>query len=196
MFTSTPRNSISTSSNSVGNGSGGPMNSASKRLLHELHLYSTANSQTNHPPHPPPSSSPHPTQPEISNNHNKPYDISQDKDKTSSDESDIYQQLGPVSDAELFHWTAILQGPKGSVYEEGKWKMEIRVPGNYPLAPPLVRFVTSICHPNVNFKVCYFLSSFRFFSILASLVSLAFMVLLSRPELVLFLGCMTLFERK
>jgi len=35
----------------------------------------------------------------------------------------------------------------------GLWKLDIRIPDNYPLAPPEIRFVTPICHPNVNFKV-------------------------------------------
>ena len=35
----------------------------------------------------------------------------------------------------------------------GLWKLDIRIPDNYPLAPPEVRFVTPICHPNVHFKV-------------------------------------------
>lgn len=35
----------------------------------------------------------------------------------------------------------------------GLWKLDIRIPENYPLAPPEVRFVTPICHPNVHFKV-------------------------------------------
>jgi len=36
---------------------------------------------------------------------------------------------------------------------EGLWKLDIKIPETYPLAPPAVRFVTPVCHPNVNFKV-------------------------------------------
>lgn len=86
--------------------------------------------------------------------------------------------LGPVSEAEILHWEAVLKGVRGSPYEGiyifdplprhqarsisndlvdvdlgGLWKLDIRVPENYPLAPPQIKFVTPICHPNVHFKV-------------------------------------------
>lgn len=38
-------------------------------------------------------------------------------------------------------------------YPDGCWKLDIRIPPNYPLSPPEIRFATPICHPNVHFKV-------------------------------------------
>lgn len=60
--------------------------------------------------------------------------------------------LAPVSDSELQHWTAVLRGVDGTAYEGGLWLLDIQVPDTYPLAPPTVRFVTPICHPNVHFR--------------------------------------------
>ncbi|XP_038218541.1 ubiquitin-conjugating enzyme E2 T-like [Zerene cesonia] len=41
-------------------------------------------------------------------------------------------------------------GPKGSPYESGVFKLLINVPNNYPFEPPLVKFVTSVYHPNID----------------------------------------------
>jgi len=69
-----------------------------------------------------------------------------------SDPNDALLQLGPVSDEELMHWTAVMKGVPGTAYEGGRWKLDILIPSNYPLAPPDIKFVNRICHPNVNFK--------------------------------------------
>ncbi|KAI9813436.1 MAG: hypothetical protein M1827_004111 [Pycnora praestabilis] len=61
--------------------------------------------------------------------------------------------LGPVSDEQMLQWEAVMVGVGGSAYEGGLWKLDIRIPQNYPLAPPEIRFVTPICHPNVHFKL-------------------------------------------
>jgi len=66
--------------------------------------------------------------------------------------SDALLELGPVNDDELLHWAAIMKGVEGTAYEGGIWKLDIHIPDSYPLAPPTVRFVTPICHPNVHFK--------------------------------------------
>jgi len=69
-----------------------------------------------------------------------------------SDPNDALLQLGPVSDDELMHWSAVMKGLTGTPYEGGRWKLDILIPSNYPLAPPDIKFVNPICHPNVNFK--------------------------------------------
>ena len=61
--------------------------------------------------------------------------------------------LGLASESETLHWEAVMLGVPGTAYEKGCWKLDVRVPESYPLAPPEVRFVTPVCHPNVNFKV-------------------------------------------
>ena len=34
----------------------------------------------------------------------------------------------------------------------GTWLLDIHVPSTYPNSPPSIRFITPICHPNVDFK--------------------------------------------
>ena len=44
--------------------------------------------------------------------------------------------LGPLND-DLFHWTASLPGPEGSVYEGGVFNVEILLTHDYPYAPEI-----------------------------------------------------------
>ena len=62
--------------------------------------------------------------------------------------------LGPSTDSDLFHWEAVLKGPRdqSSPYAGGLWLLNISIPPNYPLAPPTVKFITPICHANVHFQ--------------------------------------------
>ena len=70
-------------------------------------------------------------------------------DPTKSD-PDI--ELALEDEADIFVWSAQLRGPADSPYEDGLFKLHIKCPPNYPLAPPKVSFVTPIFHPNVLFK--------------------------------------------
>lgn len=45
---------------------------------------------------------------------------------------------------------AQIQGPEGSPYEKGIFKLSISIPDRYPFEPPKVRFVTPIYHPNID----------------------------------------------
>lgn len=58
-------------------------------------------------------------------------------------------QAEPLDDCAC-HWQATLEGPSGSPYEGGLFFLFIKVPESYPLAPPIVRFITKIFHPNVS----------------------------------------------
>ena len=64
--------------------------------------------------------------------------------------------LCPKNSSDLFQWTAVLQGPAESPYAGGLFSMDIQVPSEYPLAPPLIKFTTPICHPNIHWKVVPF----------------------------------------
>ena len=68
--------------------------------------------------------------------------------------------LGPAdggdapAEDDLTRWTCVMRGGEGSgSYAHGCWRLVVRVHDGYPMKPPGVRFVTPVCHPNVDFKV-------------------------------------------
>ncbi|KAL9646214.1 hypothetical protein ABK040_008087 [Willaertia magna] len=64
-------------------------------------------------------------------------------------------EAGPVGE-DIFTWDAYIEGPTGTPYEGGKWKLKIQFPVDYPFTSPKIHFVTPIYHPNVNTdgKIC------------------------------------------
>ncbi|OAJ41914.1 hypothetical protein BDEG_25443 [Batrachochytrium dendrobatidis JEL423] len=60
--------------------------------------------------------------------------------------------LQPQSDQDLFHWNATIYGRSNTPYAGGQFELEILVPKDYPTDPPRIRFITTICHPNIHIK--------------------------------------------
>lgn len=52
------------------------------------------------------------------------------------------------SNARLF--SVVIAGPEESPYASGQFKLELFLPEDYPMAPPKVRFLTRIYHPNID----------------------------------------------
>lgn len=50
----------------------------------------------------------------------------------------------------LRYFAVAIEGPQDSPYEKGVFQLELFLPSDYPMAPPKVRFLTKIYHPNVD----------------------------------------------
>merc|ERR1711990_346109 len=50
----------------------------------------------------------------------------------------------------LRYFNVIMAGPAASAFDKGIFKLEIFLPEEYPMAPPKVRFLTKIYHPNID----------------------------------------------
>ncbi|SBS86105.1 ubiquitin-conjugating enzyme E2 N, putative (UBC13) [Plasmodium malariae] len=48
------------------------------------------------------------------------------------------------------HFDILINGPEGTPYEGGTYKLELFLPEQYPMEPPKVRFLTKIYHPNID----------------------------------------------
>ncbi|KAM0748129.1 ubiquitin-conjugating enzyme [Meredithblackwellia eburnea MCA 4105] len=50
----------------------------------------------------------------------------------------------------LRYFDVEITGPDSSPFEGGNFKLELFLPEEYPMAPPKVRFLTKIYHPNID----------------------------------------------
>lgn len=53
-------------------------------------------------------------------------------------------------DDDLTHLRGTFQGPPGTPYDGGTYKIDIRIPTDYPFKPPIMKFETKVWHPNVS----------------------------------------------
>ncbi len=62
----------------------------------------------------------------------------------------LIAQLKPLNSGKksIDHLGITLIGPKGTPYQGGLFKLEIKFPSDYPRFPPFVRMHTGIWHPN------------------------------------------------
>jgi len=49
-----------------------------------------------------------------------------------------------------YNWLARMNGPRDSPYQGGVFYLNLKVCHEYPLRPPIVRFLTKIFHPNIS----------------------------------------------
>jgi len=56
-----------------------------------------------------------------------------------------------VDEANVHNWNIVMDGPDGSPYAGGKFKLLLVLPADYPFKPPKINFKTRIYHPNVTF---------------------------------------------
>lgn len=57
---------------------------------------------------------------------------------------------GPLSDDNLFHWVAVLDGPPDSPYKGDTFELDVVFPTDYPSNPPKIKFKTKISHTNID----------------------------------------------
>jgi len=55
-----------------------------------------------------------------------------------------------IDESNVHNWNIILDGPEGSPYAGGKFKLLLVLPTDYPFKPPKLNFKTKIFHPNVT----------------------------------------------
>jgi len=48
------------------------------------------------------------------------------------------------------HFRVVMDGPMDSAFLGGHFELELFLPEDYPMAPPKVRFLTKIYHPNID----------------------------------------------
>ena len=49
-----------------------------------------------------------------------------------------------------YHWQVTIIPPKDSIYDGGFFKLEVKIPSNYPSSPPRIKFLTKIYHCNIG----------------------------------------------
>ena len=67
----------------------------------------------------------------------------------SQPDSDIVLLSHPEN---LLFWKSWIKGPVDTPYETGVFELDIRCSSEYPLAPPSIKFITKVFHPNVHFR--------------------------------------------
>ena len=51
---------------------------------------------------------------------------------------------------DMNNFSILLKGPEKTPYFGGLWKLDIKIPDDYPFSAPIVKFKTSIYHPNIK----------------------------------------------
>ncbi|MFX1450915.1 MAG: ubiquitin-conjugating enzyme E2 variant [Promethearchaeota archaeon] len=57
-----------------------------------------------------------------------------------------------IINRDLHFYEITIPGPKKTPYTNGKFKISIKLPPEYPNKPPIANFITPIYHPNISAK--------------------------------------------
>ena len=60
---------------------------------------------------------------------------------------------------DLTHLKGSFKGPPGTAYEGGTYKIDIKIPNDYPFRPPIMKFDTKVWHPNVSSQTVSYTAS-------------------------------------
>jgi ubiquitin-conjugating enzyme E2 N len=77
-----------------------------------------------------------------------PKRIMKETERLQSDPVPGIDAVPSDTNARLF--SVVIIGPDESPYARGHFKLELFLPEDYPMAPPKVRFLTRIYHPNID----------------------------------------------
>eukprot|EP01125_Pyxidicula_operculata_P013034 TRINITY_DN42_c0_g1_i3.p1 TRINITY_DN42_c0_g1~~TRINITY_DN42_c0_g1_i3.p1 ORF type:complete len:117 (-),score=13.04 TRINITY_DN42_c0_g1_i3:251-601(-) len=69
--------------------------------------------------------------------------------KNISDDPPEGVSAAPTGEDNLYVWDATIFGPEDCPWEGGIFSLKLKFPEDYPTAPPKVRFVSTMFHPNV-----------------------------------------------
>jgi ubiquitin-conjugating enzyme E2 N len=77
-------------------------------------------------------------------------------------------------ESNIRYFDVTIVGPRDSPYEGGLFQLELYLPDEYPMRPPMVRFKTKIYHPNIDKlgRICLDILKGRLNLILRNLISL------------------------
>lgn len=62
----------------------------------------------------------------------------------------LFSATDHQSSDDLTQLVVMLAGPHGTPYSAGLWRLQLRIPEDYPASPPKAAFRTRIWHPNVE----------------------------------------------
>lgn len=80
--------------------------------------------------------------------------IKKETDKLKSDPIEgITAERDPENER---YFKVVIDGPVDSPYQGGKFHLQLYLPEEYPMVPPICLFMTKIYHPNIDFlgKIC------------------------------------------